>query len=121
MKTRLPTKARERTSYVVRASFTDEEGRPVKPDSLNWSLVDSNGGTVNGRESVEVRSPSCTENIVLAADDLALGRGRSREMRAIVFRGKFWSPLAGELLSFEQQSTFLVEADGLNHPAFQES
>lgn len=112
MKTRLPTKARERTSYVVRAFFTDEEGRPIKPDSLNWSLVDSNGGTVNRRERIEIPKPSCAENIVLAADDLTLGRGRSREMRAIVFRGKFWPPLAGKLLSFEQQATFLVEAVG---------
>ncbi|MBU2487950.1 MAG: hypothetical protein KKA60_01020 [Proteobacteria bacterium] len=109
MPVRLTTHARERSSYVVRASFTDEEGSPVAPETLSWTLTDASGAVVNGRDSVSVAGPSSTENIVLSGDDLALAQGRDKEARILTLTGTFHSDLAGQSLPFAESARFLVE------------
>jgi hypothetical protein len=61
--------ANEKSSYFVTVSFTDEEGQAVTPDTLIWTLTDSNGNVVNDREDVEI-TPDTSVTIVLSGDDL---------------------------------------------------
>ena len=65
----LDVEALEGSTYVVTASFTDEDGDPVAPNSVTWTLTDSDGDVVNGRLAVVV-TPASSVNVVLYGDDL---------------------------------------------------
>jgi len=73
MTTRLIAVALEDSSYVVTASFTDEDDSPVVPNSIEWSLKDSDGDVVNERTAVAVAAPASSIQIVLSAGDLDPG------------------------------------------------
>lgn len=65
----LVEKAKEKSSYVVTCTFSDENGTSVVPVSVNWSLRDSNGAIVNNRSSVSV-TPATTISVLLSGNDL---------------------------------------------------
>lgn len=70
MATLLVVKAVEGSTYVVTVPFTDEDGDPVVPTSIKWTLTDDEGGIVNAREDVAIAVPAATVEIVLSGDDL---------------------------------------------------
>lgn len=71
MTVELQTHATEDSSYVVTVNFEDEDGDPVTPDSIDWTLRDDDtGSVVNSREDVAVAVPASTIYIVLYGDDL---------------------------------------------------
>ena len=72
MPTELTTNGTEEGTYIITASFTDEDDNAVVPNSINWSLYDSTGNIVNGRNNVPVPVPASTITIVLQGDDLAI-------------------------------------------------
>ena len=72
--TTLTTKALEKSTYIITAAFTDEDGAAVIPDSIAWTLTDSSGNVVNSRSSVAVAVPAASINIVLSGADLAIQR-----------------------------------------------
>ena len=109
MPVRLTTLARERSSYIVQAAFTDEEGNPFAPATLAWTLSDASGAVINDREDVEIVDPGTTENIVLSGADLALSAGRDKEARVLTLSGTYFSTLAGQALPFAESARFLVE------------
>ena len=62
----------EQSTYVITASFTDETGAAVVPNSVTWTLVNGDGQVVNSRSAVSV-TPASSVTIVLSGDDLDLG------------------------------------------------
>jgi hypothetical protein len=79
----LTTKADEGSTYVVRATYYDEDDNPVTPDSVQWTLTDGGGVIVNGRENVAIVAPGLYNDIVLGAADLRCKGGRD-ETRVMV-------------------------------------
>lgn len=66
------TDAKENGTYLVTASFTDEAGENVVPQSIIWTLKDSTGAVVNSREDISV-TPAETITILLSGADLYVG------------------------------------------------
>lgn len=73
----LSTNATDGSTYVVTATFTDEAGDSVVPNTLTWSLRDGTGGIVNSRDEVSL-SPAASVTIVLQGDDLLYADGATR-------------------------------------------
>lgn len=76
--TTLTTAARDKSTYVVTAAFTDSAGADVIPDSITWTLTDSYGTVINSREDVSIASPAASIDIVLSGDDLSFDDGKKR-------------------------------------------
>ena len=77
MPARLSVSANDRSTLVVTASFADENGDSVVPDTVTWSLLTPDGNVVNNRDAVVV-TPAATIEIVLFGDDLAYSAGAQR-------------------------------------------
>jgi hypothetical protein len=72
MSATLSVKATEKSTYIVTATFTDEDDNAVAPNTLTWTLADIDGTVINSREDVSVASPASSESIVLSGDDLQI-------------------------------------------------
>ena len=72
MATELTGIAKEESTYVVNAAFTDEDGDAVVPASMVWSLTDKDASIVNSREDVAVTPLASSSDIVLSGDDLVV-------------------------------------------------
>ena len=70
----LSDKAVEKSTYVVTVAFADEDGNAVTPDSISWTLSDTDGNVVNSRSDVSITVPAASNDIVLSGDDLAIPR-----------------------------------------------
>lgn len=79
MPSTLSVHAVDRSTYVVTAAFTDEDGTAVVPTSIIWTLS-ARGVVVNGREDVSVTPPASTIEIVLKGDDLAFADHKFRQV-----------------------------------------
>lgn len=56
---------------VITASFTDEDGTAVAPNTVTYSLV-KDGSIVNNKEDISI-TPATSVNIVLSGLDLVAG------------------------------------------------
>jgi len=65
----LTPRATEGSTFVVTVPFTDEDGDPVTPSAVTWTLVDEGGAIVNSHED-EPETPAATVAIVLTGPDL---------------------------------------------------
>lgn len=70
--TTLSDRATEESTYVVTASFYDENDDPVTPTTVTWTLTDEDGVVINSREDVSI-TPGTSVDIVLSGDDLTCG------------------------------------------------
>lgn len=68
----LSDEALEDSTFVVTATFTDEDEAAVTPQTIEWSLKDENGNVVNSR-SAESETPGTSIDILLSGDDLDPG------------------------------------------------
>lgn len=93
---KLPIAAVEQSTYFPVASFLDEDGNAEDVKTLKWTLTDISGNVINGREDVEVDTPSTSETIVLSGDDLAVFSG-DRLRRIITFNATYDSDLGADL------------------------
>lgn len=66
----ISTYAIERSSIKMIMTFTDPEGVPVTPETINWTLTNSDGITINGRDLVGIVPTSNVEEAFLFGDDL---------------------------------------------------
>ena len=64
--------AKEKSTYIITASFTDEEGDPVVPVTIEWTLSTAKGIVVNGKDDVAVAVPASETEILLSGDDLQI-------------------------------------------------
>ena len=79
--TELDEKAPEGGTFGIRCDFVEKmpDGDvPITPNpGLKWSLFDSRGTVINGKEDVPI-SPAQSIYIVLTGDDLALAGGPTK-------------------------------------------
>ena len=97
MAVRLTEVADEESTYVVTAAFTDEDGTTITPDTLTWTLTQTDGTVVNSRSAVVVASPAASEDIVLKGDDLAILEGERMEERIVTIEATYSSGLGSGL------------------------
>lgn len=104
--TELSVRAKENGTYLITAVLRDEEGELATPETLSWTLKDSNGVVVNGRLNVPIVGPGSTVEILLYGDDLATP-GRKDAARVLTLRGTYNSSRG--LLPLVEDARFIVE------------
>lgn len=105
MPTDLTIKAIEESTYVITASFTDEDDNPVAPNAgLKWHLTDLDRNIINNREDVAIASAT-TITVVLKGNDLALSS--DIEKRIFTIEGNYDSTL-GTGLPLKDEARFDV-------------
>jgi len=104
MPTDLTTRAVEESTFIVTATFTDEDDDYVSPNSLTWTLTDGDGNIVNSREDVVVSSPSTSEDFVLTGDDLVVA---GSSVRILTLEADYNSD-AGSGLKLKDQVQFFI-------------
>ena len=106
MPTTLALKAVEESTYVVNAAFTDEDGDPVTPNDVAWSLYDRDGTVINSRSGVSL-TPDTAVDIVLQGDDLQITGTEDDGVRKLTLVGTYDSSL-GSSLPLTDEVTFTV-------------
>lgn len=108
MPTRQTTEAVEKSTYILQAAFTDEDGDAVIPDTNpTWTLTNENGTVINSRNGVSIAAAS-TINIVLSGNDLALeDQSRKFEIRILTVEATYDSSL-GSNLPLKESTKFNV-------------
>lgn len=97
MPTTITTQAIERSTFAVTASFTDDAGDAVTPNSgLTWTLTDIVGTVVNSREGVSIASSSSV-TIALTGADLAISDSFRDNRRLLTIQGTYNSSLGSNL------------------------
>ena len=99
--------ATEQSSFKVEATFYDESGNAVAPDTMTWTLTDLDGSVVNSREDEVIAAPSSTESILLQGDDLAVD-GNDPVKRIVTFEGTYTSAEFGAGLPLKDESVFTI-------------
>jgi len=107
MATELTVSATEGSTYVITASFTDEDGSAVVPDTVTWTLTDTLGTVINSRQDVS-ETPASSIEIVLTGDDLAVD-GYNSPVRVFTVEGTYTSLTHGAGLLLTGSATFTVE------------
>jgi len=100
--------AEEGSSFYPTIYFYMEDGDPLTPDTLNWSLKDINGNTINNREQVQVNSPGNHIHLSLGGDDLKVD-GNDIAARVITLWGTYTSAVYGAGRPFLFQVKFNVQ------------
>ena len=105
---RLNVTAIEKATYVVVATFTDENGTEVAPKTLQWTLTDRKGRIINSRQNVVVGSPATgANNIVLSGNDLKLLNNDNR-IRIITIEATYDSATYGSDLPIKESADFKI-------------
>jgi hypothetical protein len=105
MPTELSGTAIEESTFIITASFTDEDDNNVTPNAINWTLTDADGVVINSQLDGSV-TPGTSVDIVLSGDDLALAYGRTTE-RVLLIEGNYDSA-AGTALPLRDECRFDV-------------
>lgn len=104
--------AEEKSSCVIRLTFTDEEGDAVIPQTGTWSLTDKDGTEINSRTDVAIAALSTTNDVLLSGDDLALQSGESGRQsveRIFLFEGTYNSATLGNNIPLKAQGKFWID------------
>ena len=99
--------ATEQSSFKVEATFYDESGNAVAPDTMTWTLSDLDGSVVNSRENISIAAPSSTESILLEGDDLVVD-GNDPVKRIVTFQGTYTSAEFGAGKLLKDESVFTI-------------
>lgn len=100
-------KPREKGTVVLTVGFLDEDGVAVVPSSITWHLTDVNGLEVNGLVDKDFSPPAEVIEIVLTADDLALGGGPLGYTRVFSVTAPYASTLGS--LVINEEARFDIE------------
>jgi hypothetical protein len=94
----ISTHADEEGTFVITAAYTDENGDPVTPNNMKWTLTDESGTVINSRSAIVISPLGTSSTIVLSGDDLALQVGETTiAARLITFVGEYDSDLGSSL------------------------
>ena len=100
--------ATEQSSFKITATFYDESGNAVAPDTMLWTLTDDKGTSViNSREDVAIVTPESSENILLEGDDLAVD-GNAKTKRKVTWQGTYTSIEFGAGKPLKDEVTFYI-------------
>lgn len=71
--------AKEKSTFIIDVSFTDENDEATTPTAMVWSLTTTTGTIINSRDQVAVDPGdlASTISIVLSGDDLAMQSGET--------------------------------------------
>jgi len=106
MPSHLSVNAIDASTYIVTASFTDENDDPVEPNELYWSLQDKDDTVINDREEESI-SPATSITVVLQGDDLAISG--NREVRYFKIWGTYDSDLGSDLPIADKASFDIIK------------
>lgn len=109
MPTLLTVKAAERSTYIVSAAFTDDEGVEVTPDSITWTLTDDDGSVINSRLNVAVAMTASSIDIVLSGSDLALQLNESGDVIRVLKISAVYTSDAGSNLPLIDDARFILQ------------
>ena len=99
--------ATEQSSFKITVTFYDESGNAVAPDTMAWTLTDTDGSVMNSRENVSISSPSSSESILIEGDDLAV-EGNDPVKRIVTFQGTYTSVEFGAGKLLKDESVFTI-------------
>jgi hypothetical protein len=100
-------KAVEESTFVLTASFIDENDLPVTPNAgLVYTLTDEAGNIINDLENMPL-TPDTNVDILLFGDDLSIGYAKKAKL-IILVEGSYDSTL-GNNLPLKDSCTFTVE------------
>lgn len=97
MPTVFTAQAVEKSTFVITASFFDENGVAAVLSELAWTLTDNFGVVMNGRQSQGITPPAATVTVYLSGDDLSLP-DKNRPVRILTFVGKYNSSVGEKAL-----------------------
>lgn len=97
MRIRLDQKAKERSSFLIEASFYDADGAAVTPTSAVWTLSDVHGAVINGRLRVPFSPLGQTVRVVLSGADLALQDDNDSGKRLLTIEAVYSSTIGSDL------------------------
>lgn len=103
----LTTKAEEGSTYIIRATYYDEDGNAVTPATVTWTLTNGDGDIVNSREDISISTPSTYNDIVLGAADTKCSSFKD-ETRKLILEYTYDSA-AGTGLPGTAQVSFIVQ------------
>jgi hypothetical protein len=103
----LTTKADEASTYVVRATYYDDNNSAVTPTSVTWTLTDGDGNVVNSRQDISIVAPSTYNDIVLGATDLRCHSTKDETRNLIV--EYIYTSTTGAGLPGTAQVSFIVQ------------
>jgi hypothetical protein len=104
MPTTLSTRANDKSTYAITATFTDEDDVAVIPTTVSWSLSDDRGTIINARTLVSI-TPATSIEITLSGNDLKFSDGK---WRVLTIQATYTSNL-GTGLPLKDQVTFSIE------------
>lgn len=106
MATALTVKATEKSTYVITATFTDEDDAAVVPTAITWTLSDVGGDIINSRDGIDFEvdnglgaagTLASTVSIILTGDDLQMLGERPTEIRRFLLEATYDSSLGNGL------------------------
>ncbi len=92
--------AKEKGTIAFVVSFEDENGDAAAPDTLIWSLTDTDGNVINNLDQEVVSSPTASNTIVLSGDDLQILSSESSQtavVRKFIIEATYDSDLGSDL------------------------
>lgn len=101
----LTKKANEESTYVIRIDFYDEDGLSLVPNTVVWTLTDSDGTVMNSRTAVAA-SAAARVNITLSGNDLALP---TVDTKRILYISSAYDSLYGTNLPLNEEVEFDIE------------
>jgi hypothetical protein len=107
MTTKLTTQAIEQSTYVASVSFADSNGTSVVPTSATWTLLNSAGTVVNGRQDVSI-TPKATVTITLSGNDLRFLSGEKHAAQRFLLVEARYNSDYGTGLSMKDVASFYI-------------
>jgi len=109
MAQKLNTHAEEEGTYVITATFKDEDGNAEDVKTAKWSLTDRDGTVINSRSDVAISTPTSSEDIVLSGNDLALQSGETNlGIRILIVEATYDSDLGSDL-PLKGEAEFIID------------
>lgn len=100
--------ANEQSTYPITVSFADENGDAVTPTSATWTLTDTRGNVVNGRDSVEISPLSTSATILLFGADLSLREDVHLGKTRVLTISGFYDSDLGDSLPLNMETEFTI-------------
>ncbi len=85
----LTEEAGEQSRYRVVTTVEDLDGNDVVPTSLRWSLTNSIGTLINGRDKVSIASPAISNPIILSGNDLIITESSTVIQRILLIEATY--------------------------------
>jgi hypothetical protein len=101
----MTTHALEKSTYVVRVAFLDEDGAAETPTAITWTLSTSGGTVINSRTNVIVAVPASTIDVVLSGLDLAFQTGEYNTAERILTVNATYTSALGAGLPLKEEFT----------------